>query len=104
MVTLAEIQDEVERQLIRDFSDSTISTMRNMLFLGLAEEAGEVAGLVKRVLRDFPQDRVRATKEHFTEELGDVLWYLTACCIISEVPLEEVWEYNIKKLRERYGE
>lgn len=102
MTTLAEIQAEVQRQIFRDFGDRPYSDVTQMVFFGLAEEAGEVAGLVKRVLRDFPKDRERATHEHFIEEMGDVLWYLTACCISQGTSLEEIWEYNIKKLKERY--
>lgn len=104
MTTLASIQKEIERQIIRDYSERPTEEVKRIMFLGLAEEAGEVAGLMKRVLRDFLKDRERATKEHFIEEMGDVLWYLTACCLACETSLEEIWEYNIKKLQERYGQ
>jgi len=103
-MTLAEVQKEVERQLIRDYEGRTFKEVGLMLHLGLAEEAGEVAGLMKRVLRNFPKDQVRATKENFIDEMGDVLWYLTACCFAHGTNLDEVWEHNIKKLKERYGE
>ena len=104
MVSLAEIQNEICRQIERDYDGRSAHEVKLMLHLGLAEEAGEVAGLMKRVLRNFPKDQVRTTKENFTDELGDVLWYLTACCISHDITLEEVWEHNIKKLKERYGE
>lgn len=104
MSTLNEVQFEVNRQLIRDFSNKPPFELRCMVHIGLAEEAGEVAGLMKRVLRDFPKDRERATEEHFIEEMGDVLWYLAACCAVNGTNLDEIWEYNIKKLKERYGE
>lgn len=101
---LADIQSEIQRQMTRDFGEKSFEDVKHMVFLGLVEEAGEVAGLMKRVLRDFPKDRKRATPEHFIEEMGDVLWYLTACCIVSGTSLDELWEYNLKKLKERYGE
>lgn len=104
MITLAEVQDEIDRQLVRDYSYRSMKEVKLMLHLGLAEEAGEVAGLMKRVLRNFSKDQERATRENFIDEMGDVLWYLTACCITHETTLEEVWEHNIKKLEERYGE
>lgn len=103
MVTLTEIRDEVERQLLRDYVNRSAETVKLMLHLGLAEEAGEVAGLMKRALRNFPKDQERATRENFIDEIGDVLWYLTACCISHDVTLEEVWEHNKEKLKERYG-
>lgn len=104
MVTLAEIQQEVAKQVARDYGTESTVQLRTNIALGLAEEAGEVAGLMKRVLRDFPKDRIRATKESFIEEMGDVLWYLTACCEVQGTSLEEIWEYNKQKLKERYGE
>ena len=104
MITLAEVQDEIDRQLVRDYSDRSMKEVKLMLHLGLAEEAGEVAGLMKRVLRNFSKDQERATRENFIDEMGDVLWYLTACCTTHKTTLEEVWEHNIKKLEERHGE
>ena len=66
---------------------------------GLAEEAGEVAGLLKReVFRDNPQPR-----ERWCEELGDTMWYLVATATVLDISLDEIWEYNIRKLEERYG-
>lgn len=103
MVTLTEVQSEVNRQIQRDYGGSTRDYRCLLSALGLAEEAGEVEGLMKRVLRGLPQDIERASKEHFIEELGDVLWYLAACCEAHEISLEDVWLYNIKKLKERYG-
>ncbi len=104
MATLTEVHNEIARQLCRDYSDRPFEEVKLMLHLGLVEEAGEVAGLMKRVLRNFPKDQERITKENFIDELGDMLWYLTACCLSHNVSLEEVWEHNIKKLEERYGE
>lgn len=104
MTSLAEIQKEICNQLIRDYSKRSPDEVKLMLYLGLAEEAGEVAGLMKRVLRNFPKDQERTVREYFVEELGDVLWYLTACALSQGIELEEIWEYNIKKLKERYGE
>ena len=103
MITLAEVHDEVDRQLCRDYSGRSFKETKLMLHLGLAEEAGEVAGLMKRVLRNFPTDQERITKENFIDEMGDVLWYLTACCISHDTSLEEVWKHNILKLQARYG-
>ena len=104
MTTLAEVQKEVTRQVVRDYGELVTVPLRTNLALGLAEEAGEVAGLMKRVLRNFPKDRVRTTKENFIDEMGDVLWYLTACCAVQGTCLDEIWEHNINKLKERYGE
>ena len=104
MATLSDVQNEVNRQICRDYEGRLKSEISFMLHLGLAEEAGEVAGLMKRVLRNFPKDRERISQENFIDEMGDVLWYLAACCSIQGTSLDEVWEHNILKLKERYGE
>lgn len=104
MATLSEVQAEVAKQVAKDYGAEATIQLRTNIALGLAEEAGEVAGLMKRVLRNFPKDRARATKESFIEEMGDVFWYLTACCEVQGTSLEEIWEYNKQKLKERYGE
>ena len=103
MTTLAEVQQEVKRQLLRDCGEQEAFKVRTCMFLGLAEEAGEVAGLMKRVYRGLEKDKERATQENFIDEMGDVLWYLTACCVMTNTSLEELWEHNKKKLEERYG-
>lgn len=103
MATLSDVQVEVNRQLRRDYGTNSPKLQTSVMF-GLAEEAGEVVGLMKRVLRDLPKDRERATKENFIDEMGDVLWYLAACCATQGTSLEEIWEHNKEKLKERYEE
>lgn len=105
MVTLKDVQDEIKRQAQRDYSQRSIQVLQDLFCLGLAEEAGEVAGLMKRRLRSNLSrgDQERSSQEHFKEELGDVLWYLTACCEVFGTSLDEIWEYNTCKLQKRYG-
>lgn len=65
---------------------------------GLAEEAGEVLGLVRKHLymgHDLDRERI-------TRELGDVLWCLSAVAGAVGVTLDEVAESNVAKLRARY--
>lgn len=67
---------------------------------GLNEEAGEVAGLLCREVykkADMPEYK-------WLEELGDVLWYLTAATLARGLTLEQLWQYNVEKLEGRYGE
>ena len=37
------------------------------------------------------------------EELGDVLWYVTAAAACKGYTLEDLYNYNVKKLEDRYG-
>ena len=68
--------------------------------LGLAGEAGEVANLTKKwQYHKHPYDR-----ERFLDELGDCLWYISVNAHTHGYTLEEVMEYNIRKLKLRYPE
>jgi len=67
--------------------------------LGLLEEAGEVAGVFKRLMRgDFSPD-MAATKLH--KELGDIMWYLSQVAYDNGWKLSEVAKANIDKLTSR---
>ena len=101
--TLQSIQDSVSKQIERDLGHNDLLALKSIMIAGLSEEAGEVAGLFKRELRDLPKDRERCTYEHYVEELGDVLWYLTGAAWVWGIDLQELWDYNMKKLEERYG-
>jgi len=69
--------------------------------LGLVNEAGEVAGKIKKVFRDKNGEISLETREALKAELGDVLWYLAQTCTELELSLEEVAEYNLTKLLDR---
>lgn len=103
MITLDDVQKEVERQIKRDLAGKTELELKSIMMSGLAEETGEVNGLFKRELRKLPKDLARCTKEHYVEELGDVLWYLVGVLYSQGLTLDEIWQYNIQKLEERYG-
>jgi NTP pyrophosphatase (non-canonical NTP hydrolase) len=69
--------------------------------LGLANEAGEVAGKVKKIFRDKGGVIGEAEREALKSELGDVLWYLTQICTELGLTLGEVAEANLNKLASR---
>ena len=69
--------------------------------LGLVNEAGEVAGKIKKVFRDKNGEISPETRETLKAELGDVLWYLAQTCTELELSLDEVAESNITKLLDR---
>lgn len=69
--------------------------------LGLAEEAGEVLGQIKRIVRD---DACRLTPERkakLVAEMGDVLWYLAALSTELGVKLSDVAYQNTLKVERR---
>jgi NTP pyrophosphatase (non-canonical NTP hydrolase) len=69
--------------------------------LGLVNEAGEVAGKVKKIFRDRQGVITDADRQALTLELGDVLWYLSELCTRLGIRLEDVAEQNITKLTDR---
>ena len=69
--------------------------------LGLANEAGEVAGKVKKIFRDRHGQISDADREALALELGDVLWYLSEICTKLGLRLENVVAGNIAKLAGR---
>ena len=71
--------------------------------LGLAGEAGEVANIVKKIQRDHGgviNDEIRAKLK---DELGDVLWYISACADDLGLTLSEIAAFNVGKLAKRHG-
>jgi NTP pyrophosphatase (non-canonical NTP hydrolase) len=72
------------------------------LVQGLASEAGEVAGLSKKLLRDLGANTEHPVfLESVKEELGDVLWYISEICNQLGFSIETIMEMNIKKLQDR---
>jgi NTP pyrophosphatase (non-canonical NTP hydrolase) len=69
--------------------------------LGLANEAGEVAGKVKKAFRDDGGKMTATRLADIQKELGDVLWYISALCTELGITLEETADINLTKLAGR---
>lgn len=69
--------------------------------MGLASEAGEVAGKVKKALRDEGGLIDEARAQAIAAELGDVLWYCARIATEIGYNLGDVAEGNIAKLQKR---
>lgn len=69
------------------------------LALGLAEEAGEVAGKVGKYFRDGSD--IDDMAEQVFKESGDVLWMLSQLANLLGYTLEECMQNNINKLTSR---
>ena len=69
------------------------------LSLGLASEGGEVAGVVKKKIRDNTPTQEFISK--MEKELGDVFWYAVRLCDELGLSPEEVLYKNIEKLLDR---
>lgn len=82
----------------RDAARTLGDARPEILGLGIAGEAGEVADLLKKHLGHGHE----LDREKLIKELGDCLWYIAALATWLGVPLSEVAEKNIEKLRARY--
>lgn len=67
---------------------------------GLLEEAGEVAGIFKRIFRGDYDEPTAMAKLH--KELGDCLWYLSRIAADNDWTLIDVANGNLEKLESRY--
>jgi NTP pyrophosphatase (non-canonical NTP hydrolase) len=71
----------------------------NYMMFGLANEAGEATGKMKKYVR---QDYgMIALQEGLLGELGDVLWYVSGAAKVLGFTLEEIAQVNIDKLEDR---
>lgn len=66
--------------------------------MGLNGEAGEAIDILKKELfQGHPTN-----KEHMAKELGDVAWYLAISADAIGYKLEDIFQMNIDKLKNRY--
>ena len=79
------------------------NTVVNYLYpaLGLAEEAGEVAGKYAKALRDCSGEIDEERKAAIVKELGDVMWFVAELATCLGVDLDLVAEMNLQKLASR---
>lgn len=69
--------------------------------LGLASEAGEFAGKVKKVMRDSGGVLTKEAKDALVAELGDCAWYIAMAAKELGVSLSRVARLNLEKLASR---
>ena len=68
---------------------------------GLTGEAGEVADVWKKI-KYMGLEYNAETKDKLIKELGDVCWYLISAATALDVPLEQIIDANIEKLKARH--
>lgn len=107
MADILSVKVDTDKVLLKEYQEfckkawsSTVQNNQLYFAVGLAGEVGEVCEEVKKAYRD---DR-DFDKEKLTNELGDVLWYLTNIASKAGITLEEVMQQNIKKLTKRHGD
>ena len=93
--------EEFEKAAARTLNPKLTDSERLMdAAAGLAEESGEILGIVRK---HTYQSRA-LDKEKLTIELGDALWCLAMTAQSAGLSLEHVAAANVGKLRARYPE
>lgn len=69
--------------------------------IGLANEAGECLGVVKKMMRDDGNVLTEEKRIKLIAELGDVFWYGARMCTELGISMEDVFEMNMEKLEDR---
>lgn len=70
----------------------------NNCALGLAGEAGEFTDHIKKhMFHGHELDSL-----YLKKELGDILWYVAVAAASLNIPLGEIMQTNVDKLRARY--
>jgi len=68
----------------------------------MTSEAGEVAGKVKKLIRDgADKEDFEVKKLAIASEIGDVLWYCAMMAKEVGVPLNTIMQENLRKLHDR---
>ena len=68
--------------------------------MGLCGESGEAIDIVKKHLHQGHE----LDKEKLAKELGDIAWYLAETAWALDIPLENILQGNIDKLKKRFPE
>ena len=89
LITAHEYQEKCKTTAIYPKKDAIA-----YLSLGLVSEAGEVAGKVKKHIRD-------GTESNVASEIGDVLWYCAMLANELGANLGKIIEDNLYKLNDR---
>lgn len=92
---------------IQDYQNDALRTEKGMRMeyprilnglMGLAGEAGEALDVLKKYMfHGHELDKI-----HIAKELGDVSWYLAVSADALGYSLEEIFQMNIDKRKERY--
>lgn len=75
----------------------TYEEKRNHALFGLCSEVGEVHGLFQKVYQGHGLD-----KEKVKDEAGDIIWFLAELFDAVGLRFDDVAEFNIHKLENRY--
>ena len=90
-------QVKAKRTINRELQDD--ERIAELVF-GVNGEIGEVTELLKKHIYHGHSLEIKK----LSEEIGDVMWYITNIASLYGIPMTYILDENIKKLEERYPE
>jgi len=99
---MLDFDDYQHRALLTDLNRDAGERGLTISLLGLAGEAGELLTEYKKQLRDGQSHQL--FRERVTEELGDLLWYISSVADKYDLSLSAVAQQNLLKNQDRWGE
>ena len=97
------------KMTINEYQELAMTTLNPVLdkrdvlinsVMGLCGESGEAIDIVKKWMAQGHE----LDKERLVTELGDVAWYLAEAATALDIPLDQIFQANIDKLKKRYPE
>lgn len=107
--TITYISFVKETRKINEYQELAMTTLNPELskkdvlinsVMGLCGESGEAIDIEKKWMAQGHE----LDKEHLAKELGDIAWYLAETATALDIPLENILQSNIDKLKKRYPE
>lgn len=77
----------------------TYEQMKLHALHGIASECGEIHGIYQKTYQGH-----ELHKERVMDEAGDLLWFVMELCFAEDIDPEEMLEFNVHKLNQRYPE
>ncbi len=93
-----EYQEQARKTIQKNATDERLTGI--VPFLGIIGEIGSVVSQLKIKFRDG--DAYVAYKPKLAEELGDVLWYISAIGHLNDLKLEDIAQSNLLKIHDRF--
>ncbi len=93
----------IDRYESLDEIENNFLNMSGIIYtaLGLSNEAGEVLGKIKKIIRDKNCKITDIERKGISKELGDVLWYISNLADSLGLNLNDIAQENLEKLFSR---